>query len=82
GYEINVAFCDNLIGLACTHLREWELAEEYFTKAMDMFQKIDEEQFILMVRQNLGLMYATQNLSPLAIRYLSEVNQKMPNNYK
>ncbi len=35
-----------------------------------------------MVRQNLGLMYATQNLSPLAIRYLSEVNQKMPNNYK
>ncbi len=82
GYEINVAFCDNLIGLACTHLREWELAEEYFTKAMDMFQKIDEEQFILMVRQNLGLMYATQNLSSLAIRYLSEVNQKMPNNYK
>ncbi|MDR5047889.1 tetratricopeptide repeat protein [Bacillus thuringiensis] len=82
GYEINVAFCDNLIGLACTHLREWELAEEYFTKAMDMFQKIDEEQFILMVRQNLGLMYATQNLSPLSIRYLSEVNQKMPNNYK
>ncbi|KFM95550.1 tetratricopeptide repeat protein [Bacillus clarus] len=82
GYEINVAFCDNLIGLACTHLREWELAEEYFTKAMDMFQKINEEQFILMVRQNLGLMYATQNLSPLAIRYLSEVNQKQSNNYK
>ncbi|MGI8214560.1 Rap family tetratricopeptide repeat protein [Bacillus cereus] len=82
GYEINVAFCDNLMGLACTHLREWELAEECFIKAMDMFQKIDEEQFNLMVRQNLGLMYATQNLSPLAIRYLSEVNQKIPNNYK
>ncbi|MHA4327919.1 response regulator aspartate phosphatase [Bacillus cereus] len=82
GYEINVAFCDNLMGLACTNLREWELAEEYFIQAMDMFQKIDEEQFNLMVRQNLGLMYAIQNLSPLAIRYLSEVNQKIPNNYK
>ena len=35
-----------------------------------------------MVRQNLGLLYATQNLSPLAIRYLSEVNLKMPNNHK
>ncbi|WP_242142427.1 MULTISPECIES: tetratricopeptide repeat protein [unclassified Bacillus cereus group] len=80
--EINVAFCDNLLGLACTHLREWELAEEYFTKAMNTFQKINEEQFILMVRQNLGLMYASQNLSPLAIRYLAEVNEKMPKNYK
>lgn len=82
GYEINVAFCDNLLGLACTHLKEWELAEEYFTKAMDTFQKTNEEQFILMVHQNLGLMYASQNLSPLAIRYLSEVNQKRNNNYK
>ncbi|MFI8710099.1 Rap family tetratricopeptide repeat protein [Bacillus sp. NPDC077411] len=82
GYEINVAFCDNLLGLACTHLKEWELAEEYFANAMNTFQKINEEKFILMVRQNLGLMYASQNLSPLAIRYLSEVNLKMPNNHK
>lgn len=82
GYEINIAFCNNLLGLACTHLKEWELAEEYFANAMNTFQKINEEKFILMVRQNLGLLYATQNLSPLAIRYLSEVNLKMPNNHK
>ncbi|MCI0764777.1 tetratricopeptide repeat protein [Bacillus sp. TL12] len=82
GCETNIAFCNNLLGLACTHLREYELAEEYFTSAMDKFQKIGEEHFILMVRQNLGLMYASQDLSPLAIRYLSEVNNKMPNNHK
>ncbi|MCM3738134.1 tetratricopeptide repeat protein [Bacillus cytotoxicus] len=82
GYEINIAFCDNMLGLACTYLREWELAEEHYTAAMDQFQKIGEEKFILMVRHNLGWMYATQNLSELAIRYLSEVVEKSPNHYK
>ncbi|CAM4121640.1 histidine kinase [Bacillus manliponensis] len=82
GNELNLAFCENLYGLACVHLKEWELAEEYLTAAMDAFQKVGEEHFILMVRQNLGLMYANQDLSPLAIRYLSEVNEKMPNNYR
>ncbi|EEM06216.1 response regulator aspartate phosphatase [Bacillus pseudomycoides] len=82
GNELNLAFCNNLYGLACVHLREWELAEEHLTSAMNTFQKIEEEHFILMVRQNLGLMYASQNLSSLAIRYLSEVNEKMPTNYR
>jgi hypothetical protein len=31
---------------------------------------------ILIVRHNLGLLYATQNLSKLAIRHLSEVTEK------
>ncbi|ENQ3078943.1 tetratricopeptide repeat protein [Bacillus cereus] len=82
GYEVNVAFCDNVLGLACTYLREWALAEEHYTAAMDQFQKIGEERFILMVRHNLGWLYASQNLSPLAIRYLSEVVEKSPNHYK
>ncbi len=34
------------------------------------------------MRHNLGLMYANQNLSSLAIRYLSEVNQKLTTDYK
>ncbi|MED1303813.1 hypothetical protein BK704_11695 [[Bacillus thuringiensis] serovar konkukian] len=81
-HQINIAFCDNILGLACMSLREWELAEEHFTSAMDHFQKINEEKFLTMVRHNLGWMYSTQNLSTLAIRYLSDVAEKSPNHYK
>ena len=38
-YELKTAYCDNLLGLACTHLKEFELAEEYFVTAMNTFQK-------------------------------------------
>uniref|UniRef100_UPI003F492018 response regulator aspartate phosphatase n=1 Tax=Bacillus multifaciens TaxID=3068506 RepID=UPI003F492018 len=82
GYELNVAFCDNILGLSSMNLKEWALAEEHFTAAMDQFQKIDEEKFIIMVRHNLGWMYSTQNLSELAIRYLAEVVEKSPQHYK
>ncbi|CAM4407562.1 Tetratricopeptide repeat protein [Bacillus manliponensis] len=49
---------------------------------MDRFQKIGVEKFVIMVRHNLGWMYSTQNLSELAIRYLSEVIEKSPQHYK
>ncbi|MFD3449855.1 tetratricopeptide repeat protein [Microbacteriaceae bacterium 4G12] len=82
GYETNIAFCENLLGLACVSLKEWELAEEHFTAAMDQFQRINEKHYILMVRHNLGWLYASQNLSSLAIRYLSEVVKESPKHYK
>ncbi|KEK23545.1 histidine kinase [Bacillus gaemokensis] len=82
GNELNLAFCNNLYGLACIHLREWELAEEHLTSAMDTFQKIDEKKFITMVKHNLGLMYGSQDHSAVAIRYLSEVIENSPNHYK
>lgn len=82
GYELNVAFCDNMLGLACMNLKEWALAEEHFAAAMDKFQKIAVEKFVIMVRHNLGWMYSTQNLSDLAIRYLAEVIEKSPKHYK
>ncbi|MDA2462534.1 tetratricopeptide repeat protein [Bacillus cereus group sp. MYBK65-1] len=82
GHERNIGFCENLLGMACTNLREWALAEEHLVKAMDLFQKIGEEKFTVMVRHNLGLLYAGQNMSELAIRYLSEVSEKKPNHYK
>ncbi|AIK40335.1 hypothetical protein COM13_22590 [Bacillus pseudomycoides] len=82
GYELKTAYCDNLLGLACTHLREFELAEEYFITAMGTFQKQENEKAILLVRHNLGLMYASQNISSSAIRYLSEVVEKKPHHYK
>ncbi|MDA1675326.1 response regulator aspartate phosphatase [Bacillus cereus group sp. TH152-1LC] len=82
GYEVNIGYCQNVYGLACIHLREFELAEENLISAMDIFQKHNEEQAILYVRHNLGFMYANQNLSELAIRYLSEVIEKQPRNYR
>lgn len=81
-YEVKIAFCHNLYGLAYTHLKEFELAEEHYLTALELFKKEDEEYFSLIVRHNLGYMYASQNLSSLALRHLSEVTQKMPNNYK
>ncbi|WP_369900566.1 tetratricopeptide repeat protein [Bacillus manliponensis] len=82
GNELNLAFCDNLYGLACVHLKEWELAEEYLTAAMDAFQKVGEEKFITMVKHNLGFMYGSQDLSTIAIRYLVEVLESAPDHYK
>ena len=82
GYELNIGYCNNLYGLACIHLKEYELAEECLISALDIFQKQNEEQATLYVRHNLGFMYANQNLSELAIRYLSEVTEKMPANYR
>ncbi|WP_423220096.1 hypothetical protein [Bacillus thuringiensis] len=81
-YESNVGFCENLLRLACINLKECSLAEEHFAAVMDKFQKVGEEKFIIMVLQNLGWMYSKQNLSSLAIRYLSEVIEKPPIHYK
>ncbi len=45
-------------------------------------KKLEKKKFTVMVRHNLGLLYAGQNMSELAIRYLSEVSEKKPNHYK
>ncbi|WP_088362476.1 tetratricopeptide repeat protein [Bacillus cereus] len=82
GYEMNIAACNNLLGLACSYLREYELAEEYFTSAIDTFKKNGAHKLILKVRHNIGLMYAEQDLSELAVRYLEEVNQNIDGHYK
>ena len=37
---------------------------------------------LLRVRNNIGLLYANQNLSSLAIRHLSEVTENIPNHFK
>ncbi|EOV9528074.1 tetratricopeptide repeat protein [Bacillus cytotoxicus] len=82
GYETNVALCKNLLGGVCIHLKQYEQAEEYFTSAIDILQKQNEGTLILRVRNNIGWLYANQNLSPLAIRHLSEVVENLPNHYK
>ncbi|MCI4056604.1 tetratricopeptide repeat protein [Bacillus cereus] len=82
GYEINLALCENILGLCYVDLNQFELAEEIFNHSLNIFQQIDHEKYILMVRNNLGLLYANQNLSELAIRHLSEVTKKAPNHFR
>ncbi|MCD4643616.1 histidine kinase [Bacillus mycoides] len=82
GCETNLAFCNNLLGLTYADLDEFELANEYYTLALNTFKNIKEETFILMVKQNIALMHAKQERPDLAIQFLSEVNKKMLNNYK
>lgn len=82
GHEINVALCKNVLGLSCSEFKQYEQAEEYFTSAINILQKQTDEVLLLRVRHNLGLLYASQNLSPLAIRHLSEVSKNIPNHFK
>lgn len=72
GYEIKVAACQNTIGLSCTKLRLYEIAEDNFISALRIFEKYSEEKLIGKVKHNLGLLYADQNLSELAIKYLKD----------
>ena len=76
GYEGTVASCETALGTARIFLKQFEKAEEHFNRSIDLLQKHNEEKLILIVRHNLGLLYATQNLSKLAIRHLSEVTEK------
>ncbi|WP_044784538.1 RapH N-terminal domain-containing protein [Bacillus thuringiensis] len=82
GYEICIALCENIFAMSCIDLRQFEQAEESFTKALDVFKRAGMERFTLMVRNNLGLLYANQNLSELAIRHLSEVTKQSPNHFR
>lgn len=82
GYKINIALCDNVYGLACIDLREFERAEECLNTVIDVCKKYDEEQLLLRVRSNLGWLYNIQDLYPLAIRQSSEIINTIPNHFK
>lgn len=82
GYEINIALCDNALASSYLYLKQYEQAEVYYTYAINTLQKQDEEALVLRIRYNLGLMYAKQNMSSLAIRYVSEVSTKIPKHFR
>lgn len=82
GYHLKMAACQNLLGLACIELEQFEQAEVFLTMAMSILQKENEEALMLRVRHSLGVMYAEQDLSDLAIRYLSEVSQEIPDHFR
>jgi tetratricopeptide (TPR) repeat protein len=72
GYEIRTGACKNVLGLACNTLAQYELAEEYLLGALDMFKKANEHSLTTLVRHNLGLLYADQDLSSVAIRHFTD----------
>lgn len=82
GYENNTAACHNIFGAACIDIKQFPQAEESFNSAINILQKKNEGILILRVRNNLGFLYASQNLSTLAIRHLDEVTEKIPNHFK
>ena len=82
GYEMNIALAENLLGLTTIQIKQYEQAEEYLNSAINTLQKQNSETLLLRVRHNLGWLYASQNLSELAIRHLSEVTKKIPNHFK
>ncbi|MEH7459718.1 Rap family tetratricopeptide repeat protein [Bacillus sp. JJ1127] len=82
GYEINVAACSNILGLTSTSLKQYEYAEEYFIKALDIVTKKHNTILGLKIRHNLGFLYAEQNLSEAAIRNLSTAIETPEKSYK
>ena len=85
GYEIKHANCLNTLGMACIHLRQFELAEKHLTASLNILREQNDNtllSLILKTNYNLGLLYADQNLSELAIQYLSESFEDEETDYK
>ncbi|MBY6036798.1 tetratricopeptide repeat protein [Fictibacillus nanhaiensis] len=84
GYEIKIAGCENIVGLASTSLKQYREAEENFLSALTILNNygLHIEQFDLMIRYNLGLLYAEQNLSEKAITHLKNAFEDEGSDYK
>ncbi|MDA1663087.1 tetratricopeptide repeat protein [Bacillus cereus group sp. TH153LC] len=82
GCERNISSCLSVLGASYADVGHFEQAEESYNKALDILQKLNEESLQLFVRGNLGLLYASQNLSEEAIRHLTQVIEKLPSHYK
>lgn len=81
-YNVLVALCENVYGLSCIDLRQYNLAEESFDAAIDILRRESQEELLLRVRSNIGWLYENQNLLSSAIRHLSEVNSKIANHVR
>lgn len=82
GYEMNVALCENVLGLTCIQIRQFEKAEEHLNNAIAILKRENNEELLLRVRNNIGWLYESQGLSSLAIRHLSEVVEKNAKHFK
>lgn len=81
-YEIKIALCENILGSCSVYLKQFEQAEENYNSAINILQKLKDDTLILKVRNNLGWLYSSQNLSTLAIRHLTIVTNKLPKHLK
>ncbi len=78
-YKLNQLECDVTLGLASITLNQFEQAEEYFVKSLESAKKQNHENLVMLIRYNLGFLYAKQNISETAIRYLTDVyNNEKP----
>ncbi|WNB92592.1 hypothetical protein [Bacillus sp. NEB1478] len=79
GYELFRSGCENIQGLASLSLKQYGKAEEHFLSALDLAKKVGEDKYNILIKYNIGFLYAEQNMSELAIRYLLEVyNEEDP----
>jgi tetratricopeptide (TPR) repeat protein len=82
GIEVITADCENILGLACTSLKQYEKAEEHFLNALDLANKNNIHRLSFLIRYNIGYLYAEQNMSTLAIKHLTEVYEAEEPHYK
>lgn len=76
GYELFQSGCENILGLASLSLKQYGKAEEHFLCAIDLAKRIGEHKYASLVKYNIGFLYAEQDISELAIRYLLEVYEE------
>lgn len=75
-FQCKWADCENLLGVNCITLKQYEEAEEHLLYALELAKESGDKELILLVKYNLGYLYSEQNLSPIAIRYLNELYEK------
>lgn len=67
------AHCKILLGANAVDLHQYEEAEVYYQSAIDDAAKVNDLHLKTVIYYNIGLLYAEQNLSKAAIRYLKYV---------
>nr|WP_082246103.1 tetratricopeptide repeat protein [Bacillus gaemokensis] len=72
GYKTKLGACQNTLGMAYITLEQYDMAEEYLLSALNILEQEKESKAALTVRYNLGVFYAEQDLSELAIRHLTD----------
>ncbi|MGE8204753.1 tetratricopeptide repeat protein [Heyndrickxia sp. NPDC080065] len=80
-YRLRQSDCSMLLALNYIDMKQFSLAEEEFHEARDKAQKAGNKQALALVNHNLGLMYAEQDLSEAAIRYLTDVIESGNHDY-
>lgn len=80
-YELLQSGCENILGLASLSLKQYGKAEEHFLCALDLAKRIDQS-YTSLIKYNIGYLYAEQNMSELAVRYLLEVFEEEEAFYK